>query len=122
MFTATISYPPINSVFGDDTPRVRLTDPVTSHEAADSNNVVRPRVWVLETLTRMPLADHELVEQAHDECVRFTPQRLRTARAELVRAGIVEASGIYRLTENSRRAVVWQRVSANSLSLKGTKS
>lgn len=107
MSTAMIT-PPIHSTFGDDSPRARRTDPLVSHEAADTNSVLRPRVWVLETLTRQPLADHELVETARDEGVRYTPQRLRTARAELVRAGLVEESGIYRMTENNRRAIVWQ--------------
>jgi len=40
--------------------------------------------------------------------LHFTGQRLRTARAALVAMGLVEASGIYRLTENNRRAIVWQ--------------
>jgi len=106
--TALATRPPIHSIFGDDSPRARRTDPSVSHEAADTNDVLRPRVWVLETLSRMPLADHELVDQARDEGVRYTPQRLRTARAELVRAGLVAESGIYRLTENNRRAIVWQ--------------
>ena len=105
--TATLT-PPIHSIFGDDSPRVRRTDPVTSHESADLTNVSKSIGWVLQTLARKSLADHELVGLAEMHGLHFTGQRLRTARAALVGMGLVEASGIYRLTENNRRAIVWR--------------
>ena len=108
MSTAMITGPPINSSFGDDSPRVRRSDPVTSHEAADLANLSKPRNWVLYVLSCGPLADHEVVLLASSFHQPFTPQRIRTARAELTRMGLVEKSGIYRLTENNRRAIVWQ--------------
>jgi len=106
--TALATRPPIHSVFGDDSPRVRRTDPLTSHEASDTNDVSKSIGWVLQTLARKSLADHELVGLAEMHGLHFTGQRLRTARAALIGMGLVEPSGIYRLTENNRRAIVWQ--------------
>ena len=112
MSNNTLTVPPIHSTFGDDSPRVRRTDPVTSHEAADSSNLWKPRSWILTTLVREPFADHELVEIALNLALPFTGSRIRTARAELTRMGLVEESGIYRMTENNRRAIVWQFAAA----------
>src|SRR5690606_39790282 len=96
------------STFGDDTARARRSDPITSHEASDTNDVSRSIGWVLSTLLKVgPLADHQIEEIAHRRGVKFTGQRLRTARAALVRQGKVTESGEYRHTPNGRRAVVW---------------
>jgi len=99
--------PMIHSTFGTDTPRARRGDPVTSHEAADHNDVEKSLGLVLSALTAFgPSADHELVSLLGQS--GFTPQRLRTARAALVERGLVEESGIHRLTSHNRRAIVWQ--------------
>jgi len=107
MSTTTIPRPAVHSTFGDDSPRARRSDPVTSHESADLANLSKPRNWVLYVLSCGPLTDQEVVLLASSFHQPFTPQRIRTARAELTRMGLVEKSGIYRLTENNRRAVVW---------------
>lgn len=89
-----------------DIPRTRRSDPPTSHEAADTNNIHASIGLVLAALTDLgPLADHELVARL---ATSFTEQRLRSARAALVEMGLVEFSGFYRLTANNRRARVWQ--------------
>lgn len=109
--TDTISRPPIHSVLGEDSPRARRTDPLTSHEAADSSNVITPRLWVLMTLTEHgPLADHEIENRSIREALTYTPQRLRTARAELVEMGMVEATGKFRKTRTGHDANVWAAV------------
>jgi len=101
--------PAVLSTLGGDTPRVRSKDPLTSHEAADHNDVEKSLGLVLSALKAFgPSADHELVQQLGQS--GFTPQRLRTARAALVERGLVEESGIYRLTSHNRRAIVWQVV------------
>lgn len=99
--------PAIHSTPDGDSPRVRRTDPITSHEAADHNDVEKSLGLVLSALKAFgPSADHELVNLLGQS--GFTPQRLRTARAALVERGLVEESGIYRLTSHNRRAIVWQ--------------
>ena len=108
MSIATIPVPPIHSTFGDDSPRARRSDPETSHFAADLANLSKPRNWVLDAIAREASADHELLELALNLGLHFTGSRIRTARAELTRLGLVEESGIYRMTENNRRAIVWQ--------------
>lgn len=92
-----------------DSPRTRRSDPITSHLAADTNDIKGSRRDVLDILQVFgPQADHEMVAMAAQYTPAFTPQRLRSARAELVELGLVEALGIYRLTASGRRANVWQ--------------
>ena len=114
MSTTTIPRPAVHSTFGDDSPRARRSDPVTSHESADLANLSKPRNWVLDAIAREASADHELVEIALNLGLHFTGSRIRTARAELTRLGLVEESGIYRMTENNRRAIVWQLAEESS--------
>lgn len=114
----TADLPP--ALFGDDftdEPRVRRSDPITSHEAADStsNKVAASRAFVLYLLRETgPVADHELVAAAQDlykrlpEIQKFSPSRLRTARHELADADKVVETGYFHLTESGRRAVVWE--------------
>ena len=105
--TDMLARPPIHSVLRDDTPRARRSDPTTSHEAADTNDTDKSIGLVLSALKGFgPSADHELVQMLASS--GFTPQRLRTARAALVERGLVEESGIYRLTSHGRRAIVWR--------------
>jgi hypothetical protein len=92
----------------NDTARVRRTDPITSHEAADTNNTARSIGLVLDILQLEPLADHEVAAVALGRGSELTGSRLRTARATLVQRGLVEATGIYRMTMHRRRANVWQ--------------
>ena len=103
-------------IFPFDSPRVRLTNPITSHEAADSNNIAASARYVVEVLRVFgPLVDHELVrfhesDRNASRYGTFTPQRLRTARHELTEQGLVEDTGYYHMTDSNRRARVWQIV------------
>ena len=97
--------------------RSRSTDPTTSVNAGRSVKVAHSQGYVAASLAVFgPMADHELVEfHAEDHMGRraygtFSPQRLRSARAELVEQGRVEFAGIYRLTDSGRNARVWQVV------------
>lgn len=100
-----------------DGPRVRETDPVTSHLAADSNDstVAASQTFVFDLLWwHGPLADHEMVDaaerdfQANPHAQKWTPQRLRSARAELVERGLVHmVEGERRRTGTGRNAHVW---------------
>lgn len=105
MSTNTIPRPPIHSTLNDDSPRVRRSDPVTSHEAADSNDPAASRRFVM-----FALYEHELLAQFELEKLAaglWSPSRVRTAVHELVERGLVEFAGIYRVTPSGRRAQVW---------------
>ena len=102
---------------GFENPNVRRTDPISSHEAADSvqSKAAQSRDFVLYLLRDIgPASDHELVDAADllnarlPETPRFSPSRLRTARHELARDGVVTDTGYFHLTGSGRRAQVWQ--------------
>lgn len=98
--------PSIGSMFGDDNPRVRRTDPITSHQAADSNDVRDSRAVVLAAFhERHHFADHELVEFL--SATSYTPQRIRTARSELSHDGVLELAGYTTTTPSGHAARVW---------------
>lgn len=105
--------PPLNG----DGPRVRRSDPITSHEAADSNDVYPSQTYVFDLLWLLgPSTDHELVAAAEKEFAQhpgmdsWTPQRIRSARNELKNRGLAEFTGEYRPSPTGRRAQVWRVV------------
>jgi len=91
----------------------RTSDPETSIDAASHVDETGARAEVLWLLSIEPLADHELYAryEADSRMVGdthlFTPQRLRTARAELVATGKVQFAEYYRLTPTGGRTRVW---------------
>jgi hypothetical protein len=91
--------------------RSRTTDPITSHEAAESVSGAESQRAVLAALQAVDfgLADFELEARLFG---RFSPERIRTARKELERQGRVEFTGVYRMTRARRRAQVWGAVDA----------
>lgn len=80
----TSAAPPL--MLWEDSPRARADDPLTSHAAADTNDTAGSRRAVLLILAAYgrALADHEIEAIHTDAGGRYTGQRLRTARAELV--------------------------------------
>lgn len=93
----------------EDEPRARRSDPLTSHAAADTNDTAGSRRAVLLILQayRRPLADYE-IERIHDEAGgRYTGQRLRTARSELVKSGAVVLAPETTQTPHDRKAQTW---------------
>jgi hypothetical protein len=100
--------PAIHSTFGHDTARARRTDPVQSHEAADLNDVSASIGAVLDTLTQYgPKADHELHSLMLTLGYFYTAERVRTARAALVKKGRVQFTGDVTFTPHARRTRVW---------------
>ncbi len=99
-----------DDVLADDAARARATDPDTSHEAAASvTNVTALQQLILDRLL-WPRTDEELVRQVQQSGFKATPQSVRSRRAELVKRGLVEASGDYGETVTGRRARKWQTV------------
>ena len=93
------------TIFPDDTVRVRVSDPVTSHEAADSNNVPMSHSLVLVDLIQWgPLAQFEAERMLSG---RLSPSRVRSAFSELEALGKVKRTDQFRLTPSGRRAQVW---------------
>lgn len=89
----------------------RPTDPGTSHAAASSITAEAHEAserFVLNALTsRGPLTDEMLVHVAQMHGEKWSPSRIRTARAQLVRKGLVEDSGLKALTDSGRKAIEW---------------
>lgn len=102
-------------VMANDTARTRRTDPLSSHEAADTNAVTASQAFVRDMLfLSEPLADHELIVRCEQEFAdypnmrRYSPSRIRSARHELTEQGAVEFAGYYHLTPGGNRTQVWR--------------
>jgi hypothetical protein len=92
-------------------PNARVTDPATSHEAAESvQNISKTQQAILDILWR-PMTDELLTQlyqtQMEHGLVPLASQSgIRSRRAELVDLGLVEAKGSD-FTLFGRRAIVW---------------
>lgn len=102
-------------IFPDDSPRVRESDPITSHEAADAtvSKVAASQAIVLQILRNhpRPMTDEEIRHEAHWYGF-WSPSRLRSARSELVHQGVVEAVGTVTPEGHRTRATLWAPVTS----------
>ena len=105
-------------LFDDDDPVIahaRRTDPITSHEAAQSlpsEKIRRSQEAVLTFLRkRGAMTDTQLTEDYPVWCGHRYPKQsssgLRTRRDELVKRGLVVDSGRMEILPTGRRAIVW---------------
>lgn len=95
----------------------RLTDPETSHEAAESvKDITATQAAILKLLQAMPMADEDLIFYYKQQISmgadardfpRASESGIRSRRAELVKAGKVIDTGERDLTSSGRRAIVW---------------
>ena len=91
--------------------KARVSDPVTSHDAAESvDRVTETQENVLKALRR-PRVDVELVEayRAFKRAPRASKSGIRSRRAELVDRGLVVDTGRRVRLESGRFAIVWGR-------------
>lgn len=98
-----------------DAPVARDTDPITSFEAGEnpaareaSEQAVLAVLRYFEAEDLPAPSDHmlELNAEPHNT---FTPQRIRTARAQLVRKGLVESAGrVEGASPTGRAAMTWK--------------
>lgn len=95
------------TLFPDDTARVRESDPATSHEAADSNNVPRSHRLVLAAFSLRPVSGWAQFEVEQMCVAELSPSRIRSAFSELEALGKVKRTDQFRLTPSGRRAQVW---------------
>ena len=96
--------PPI--LYMQDRPRVHLTDPLTSHAAADSNDVPRSHALVLDLFTA-----HRWLAQFEAEALLaglLSPSRVRTAFTELEEAGHLTRTDMTMPTPLGRSAQLWE--------------
>ena len=88
----------------------RRSDPDTSHEAAKQLTTDGLRACAKAVLNVLrshgPMIDEELVERV-EPVGPYSPSGIRSRRAELVRAGLVEAAGTG-VTASGRRSQVWR--------------
>jgi hypothetical protein len=106
-----MSAPAILTTFGVDTARARRTDPSTSHEAADVNDVHTSIGAVLDCLREDgPMTDERIEVRLHELKYKFTGQRLRTARKALVEGGHVRFTGEKALTSRGNKSKIWEAV------------
>lgn len=95
-------------------PRARKTDPVTSHEAADSVEKVSTTQLAVYKLLKKHMTDQEL-HTAYVSMVTIgkapmaSESGIRSRRAELVQLNLVEPKGFAR-TWSGRRCIVWGQI------------
>jgi hypothetical protein len=96
--------PPI--LFAGDAPRVRESDPLTSHAAADSSDLPKSHMLV------MALFAHErwLAQFEAEQLLTgiLSPSRVRTAFTELEEAGRLVRTSMTVPTPYGRTAQVWE--------------
>jgi hypothetical protein len=98
------SLPPI--LFAGDVPRVRESDPLTSHAAADSNDVPRSHALVMSLFANTRwLAQFEAEALLFGKC---SPSRVRSAFSELEEAGRLTRTAMTMPTPYGRTAQVWE--------------
>lgn len=92
----------------------RATDPQTSWDAADSvTNISDVQACIKMLLRSTPMCDEKLVEQYEmwekiDNFPQVTPQRIRTARADLVKLGQVVATEYKERMRSGRYGIIWR--------------
>lgn len=97
---------PATIVLGDDSPRVRRSDPLTSHAAADSSNLADSQNAVLNALA---VHKHLAAFELEQVLPVWSPSRIRTALKELEAVGRVRVSDRpARRTPYGRTAQVWE--------------
>lgn len=92
-------------------PFARKSDPTTSHEAAETvDEVTETKKFILEAL-REPRNDYDMIKTFRSMLgsPEVTDQSIRSRRAELVDAGMVEDSGEKAKMPSGRWSIVWER-------------
>jgi hypothetical protein len=90
--------------------RARVSDPETSHAAQDTiTGVSELQADILHLIQLYGPMTDEAILAAHDRhgMVSRTPERVRTARGELVAAGKLEWTGDHGVTARGNKARVW---------------
>lgn len=96
-------------------PVARVTDPLTSHQAAASvaePETMRDKVLALfeavDSYNASGVTDEELLTLYEARFGYISPSGCRTRRKELVDLALVEDSGLVRKTKSGRNTIVWR--------------
>jgi len=93
-------------------PYARFEDPSTSHQAAKSvKNITETQASILKILAE-PMTDERLIEifqglAEYDMAPKASESGIRSRRADLVKIGLVEDTGIRAKIKTGRSAIVW---------------
>ncbi|MBE6483651.1 MAG: hypothetical protein E7Z96_02550 [Actinomycetaceae bacterium] len=94
-----------------DGPVARTSDPVTSWEAAQAISDGQMRASEQAVLSALrtggAMTDPQIADYVISHGGRWSAQRLRSARADLVRAGLVTPAGVVRPEGSPRRYTIW---------------
>lgn len=90
-------------------PHARITDPETSHEAAESVTNITPLKREILQRLMTPMTDAELIRtlKIYSELI-VTDSGVRSRRSELVQAGLVRDTGARQKLKTGRNAIVWE--------------
>jgi hypothetical protein len=94
-------------------PYARLTDPQTSHDAADAVENVSATQSAILLILAFAKTDQDLVDAYYSMAgaglaPNASPSGIRSRRAELVKRGLVVDSGRRVKLASGRQAVLWQ--------------
>jgi hypothetical protein len=94
-------------------PFARMSDPQTSHDAAESVENITPTKQTILTILNTPKTDEELVRifqawASHGSAPKASESGIRSRRADLVKSGRVIDTGERREISTGRKAIVWQ--------------
>jgi hypothetical protein len=90
----------------------RISDPITSHLAADSiskGQTTKTQMLVISTLISGPKPDYEIVRMFQSEYPNIASESgIRSRRSELVEMGLVVDTGEkVKMPHSNRLAIVW---------------
>ena len=93
-------------------PHARLTDPGTSHQAADSVGNLTETKKAIFYILKYPRTDAELIDSYNNlvqrnEAPRASESGIRSRRAELVQDGLVTDTGHRAKSPSGRNMIVW---------------
>lgn len=98
-------------------PHARVTDPQTSHDAANSvTNTAQTKTAIVEIYKKFgPLTDPELIIKYYEMVAKglapnASESGIRTRRSELVTMGIIENTGFKEKLPSGRNAIIWGRI------------
>jgi hypothetical protein len=98
----------VPTLFPDDTARARKTDPLTSHEAADSNQTrLLVEAVVFNLLSKKPMTDEELTDAyGEGDFPLAHHDSPRKRRSDLSKRGALYIVG-KRPSASGRASIVW---------------